>query len=230
MNLEKIRRIAVIRNMAVGDLIVSLPVFEALRRGLPHAHIAAVLSPNVAPLLNKHPHVDEILLDHYLDPPRQLTALLKAGRFDAVLVTVCNWRNCRAALAASVPIRVTHGQLWFQTLSGTHCSLRSQQEPKQREANYILSFAQRLGIPFTLQQARPYLYVDPSERAKIERQIVATIGNQGPLVGVHPGGRSAHNWPVENYFETIRRLSENARVIFTGGTSGGHSIRLSNGF
>ena len=221
MNLQKIGRIAVIRNMRLGDLIVSLPALEALRRGLPHAHIAAVLSPKVAPLLDKHPHVDEILLDDHLDPPGQLTELLKRGRFDAVLVAACTRRNCWAARAAGVPIRVTDSLDWLSALCGTHRCYRNQRRPPARESSYILSFVHRLGIRFPPSEARPYLYVDPAEKSAIHERIKGAIGNQDPLVGVHPGGASAHNWPVENYFQTIQRLAKTARVIFTGGTSGG---------
>ncbi len=65
MNLKRIRRIAVIRNLHIGDVVCTLPAFEALRQGLPHANITAVVSPQSAPLLGHHPHVDDVLLDDF---------------------------------------------------------------------------------------------------------------------------------------------------------------------
>ncbi len=56
-----IRRIAVFRNDRLGDLVCTLPVFEALRLGLPQAHITAIVNPETAPLLAGHPHVDQVL-------------------------------------------------------------------------------------------------------------------------------------------------------------------------
>jgi len=217
LDLTKIRRIALIRNNHMGDLVCTLPGFEALRQGMPHAHITAIVNPGAAPLLNHHPHVDDLLFDDELDPPEQLTALLKAGRFDAVLVTFCTRRNAWAAFRARVPIRVTHGRRWFQALCGTHRCYQSRKKPPYHESAFVLSFTQRLGIPLTLEQARPWLYVDPIERAKIQERITKKIGSQGSLFVVHPGSRkSAFNWPVENYFRAVERLAAVGRVVLTG--------------
>jgi ADP-heptose:LPS heptosyltransferase len=217
MNLQKIRRIAVIRNLHVGDVVCALPAFEALRQGMPHAHVTAVVSPNAAALLDNHPHVDDVLPDDFLEPPENLTATLQAGRFDAVLVTVPTKRNCRAAQRARVPIRVTSGWEWAAARSGTHRCFPPRKQLTFHEATYILAFTQRLGIPFTLADARPELHVDPALQTTIRERIVATIGSQGPLIAVHPGCRhSAYNWSVENYLETVRRLAARCRVIITG--------------
>src|SRR5580698_5666391 len=176
IDLKKIRRVALIRNNHIGDLVCTLPGFEALRQGMPHAHITAIVNPKAAPLLNQHPHVDDVLFDDELDPPEQLTELLRAGKFDAVLVTWCNRRNSWASFRARVPIRVTHGRRWFQALCGTHRCYQSRKKPPFHESAFVLTFTQRLGIPLTLEQARPYLYVDAMERARIEQRIVAKIG------------------------------------------------------
>jgi ADP-heptose:LPS heptosyltransferase len=217
MNLEKIKRIAVVRNNHIGDLVCTLPAFEALRQGMPHAHITAIVNPISAPLLNNHPHVDDVKFDDELDPVDQLAGILRQGRFDAVLVLWCSRRNAYAAFKARVPIRVTHGRRWVQALCGTHRCYLSRKKPPYHESAFILSFIQRLGIPFTLEQARPYLYVDPAERAKIEERITRQIGADGPLFAVHPGSRkSAYNWPVENYYQLAERLATVGRVIVTG--------------
>ena len=44
MNLGNLRRIAVLRNDRFGDLVCTLPVFEALRLGCPNAHLTAIVS------------------------------------------------------------------------------------------------------------------------------------------------------------------------------------------
>jgi heptosyltransferase III len=225
MNLKKIKRIALVRNNHIGDLVCTLPAFEALRQGIPDAHITAIVNPAAAPLLINHPHVDDVKHDDELDPVDQLADILRAGRFDAVLVSWCNRRNSWAALKARVPIRITHGRRWVQALCGTHRAYLSRKKPPYHESSFILSFVQRMGIPFTLDQARPYLYVNPIERAKIESRIAARIGADGPLFAVHPGSRkSAFNWPVQNYFETVQQLATMGRVVLTG--SGPDQVEL----
>ncbi len=217
MKTAEIRRIAVLRNDRLGDLVCTLPVFEALRHGLPRAHIAAIVHPETAPLLLGHPDVDEILTAEKRTPMRELAALLRRGRFDCVLLIRCCGRHALAAALSGARIRVAHGRQWFHALCGTHRFYKSRRHPPLHEADYALSFTERLGIGFSRERANPRLIVDPAARAGIAARIAAQVGSDGPLFGVHPGHRtSAYNWPLANYLEVIRRLSGLGRVVITG--------------
>ena len=171
-----------VRNNHIGDLVCTLPAFEALRHGLPRAHITAIVNPISSPLLNNHPHVDDVKFDDELDPVDQLAGILRQGRFDAVLVLWCSRRNAYAAFKARVPIRVTHGRRWVQALCGTHRCYLSRKKPPYHESAFMLSFIQRLGIPFTLEQARPYLYVDPARTSEDRRADHAPDRRRWPAV------------------------------------------------
>ncbi len=217
MKPEDIRRVAVFRNDRLGDLVCTLPVFEALRSGLPQAHITAIVHPDAAPLLVGHPHVDQVLTADKKVRTGPLTRLLREGRFDAVLMVHCTGRNALAALLSRTPIRVTHGRRWFRALCGTHRFYKSRRWPPLHESNFCLSFTQRLGLPLTLEQATPRLVIDPALRTAMLARIRTQIGSEGPLFGVHPGNRaSAYNWPAEHYLAAITRLAAAGRVVITG--------------
>src|SRR5687768_17524883 len=55
------KRIALIKPSALGDIVHSLPVLEALRHRFPVAHIAWVVNRSFAGLLAGHPCLDEII-------------------------------------------------------------------------------------------------------------------------------------------------------------------------
>jgi heptosyltransferase I len=89
-------RILIVRTSAMGDVVHALPVLTALRRHLPEARIGWAVEESMAPLLQGHPDLDELLvvrLRHWrrsLSPQnlRELRAFLSAlNRFapDAVL-------------------------------------------------------------------------------------------------------------------------------------------------
>lgn len=217
MKTAEIRRIAVLRNDRLGDLVCTLPLLEALRQGFPQAHVTAIVSPESAPLLVKHPDVDELLPADKRMPVRELAQLLRAGRYDAVLLVRCSGRQALAAFLSRVPIRVAHGRQWFHALCATHRFYKSRRHPPLHEADYALSFAERLGIPFSVEQANPRLVVDPTLRAAMLARITAQVGSEGPLLGVHPGNRgSAYNWAPERYLQTIIQLAAAGRVVITG--------------
>ena len=61
MNKALPMRILLVRPDGIGDEILCLPVASALRRLRPAARIAFLSSEASAPVLEHHPHVDEVL-------------------------------------------------------------------------------------------------------------------------------------------------------------------------
>ncbi|MFQ5608596.1 MAG: glycosyltransferase family 9 protein, partial [Candidatus Zixiibacteriota bacterium] len=54
-------RILVCRTDALGEVILSTPVFRALRSELPNAHITALCREYTAPVLMGNPSIDEVI-------------------------------------------------------------------------------------------------------------------------------------------------------------------------
>ncbi|MCH9649096.1 MAG: lipopolysaccharide heptosyltransferase I [Deltaproteobacteria bacterium] len=54
-------RILLIRTSALGDVVHTLPVLTALRRHFPEGHIGWVVESSMAPILQGHPDLDELI-------------------------------------------------------------------------------------------------------------------------------------------------------------------------
>jgi heptosyltransferase-1 len=90
-------KILLIKPSSLGDIVMALPALSALRRSFPQTRISWLVRPEFAPLIEGHPHLDEILLFNRklhahvwrsAAAGRDLLALLsklRQGRFDAVL-------------------------------------------------------------------------------------------------------------------------------------------------
>ena len=55
------RRVLIIKPSAIGDVVHALPVLNLVRRRWPEAHIAWLVTPACAGLLDDHPQLDEII-------------------------------------------------------------------------------------------------------------------------------------------------------------------------
>jgi heptosyltransferase-1 len=55
------RRILIIKPSALGDIVHTLPILNLLRMRFPHAHIAWLVTPAFAGLLEGHPQLDEVI-------------------------------------------------------------------------------------------------------------------------------------------------------------------------
>lgn len=94
---ETYKNILLIKPSSLGDIVMALPALSMLRRSFPQARISWLVRPEFAPILEGHPHLDEIILfdrkalaKAWRQPAafKQLMDLisrLRDGRFDAVL-------------------------------------------------------------------------------------------------------------------------------------------------
>lgn len=239
-----IRRLLIVRNDRLGDLILTLPAIALARQAFPEAHLAVLVAPNLATLFDGHwlldatppstaavarihrspesiavrPLVDEVLTDDGIDSGWRLGRMLRAGEFDTALVINGSTRNSLAALAAGIPRRVCCTSKIAGLLCGNRRLFLRRSHPPIHEARFAAAFVGRLGVLVPEVLPLPNLPHDFAIERRVRQQIEAASGCAGPLFGIHPGSRgSAPNWPIERYAELANRLAEFGRVIVTGG-------------
>lgn len=61
MNFSGIKKILVIKLRHIGDVLLSVPVFRALRENFPEAHITALVNSGTEEVLESSPFIDEII-------------------------------------------------------------------------------------------------------------------------------------------------------------------------
>jgi heptosyltransferase-3 len=57
-----VKRILVIKLRHVGDVLLTVPVFRALRENFPDAHLAALVNSGTEEVLSGNPLIDEIIV------------------------------------------------------------------------------------------------------------------------------------------------------------------------
>ncbi|MBU0753438.1 MAG: hypothetical protein KJ787_15165 [Gammaproteobacteria bacterium] len=105
------QRVLVIQAAKIGDAICTSPLLRELRAGLPHAHVAVLANPAVAPLLQANPRIDAIIPVTAAEwrgtlGKLRLAARLRRGNFDVVFC--CNGGSVwpLATLWAGIPQRI----------------------------------------------------------------------------------------------------------------------------
>ena len=214
---RQLRRILLVRNDRIGDLVLTLPAFEAVRRNWPHAHLTALVSPYAGPLLTGHRAIHELIIDDPSESPWQLGRRLKKMRFDAALVFNTNTRNCLAVWRARIAQRVCWAYKPAGYLLGNRCVALHRSHPPIHEAEFALAFARQLGAKAELANLAARLDLDPAMRQRLIDRVQHDLGHNGPLFGIHPGNKnSAYNWPADHYTQLACRLAKFGRVMITG--------------
>src|SRR6185503_21310225 len=85
MNSPSPRHILVSRTDKIGDLLLSLPVFQTLRRTFPRARITALVSSYAKEIVQGHPAIDAVETVDPSESPWALSRRLKALKVDTFI-------------------------------------------------------------------------------------------------------------------------------------------------
>ncbi len=204
-------RILVIRRDNIGDLVCTTPMFSALRRHFPSAHIAALVNSYNAPVLlgntdvsevcvyqkAKHRSIGESRLGVWWRTWRQIRNL-RRKHFDVAIVATparqpealkfARWVKARRIIAYGLATDGIDDPLTVENLVGLH------------ETEAVMRLLQPMGI----REAPGSMTVLPqSEMAA----LIEVPAGDGPLVGLHISARKpSQRWPVEYFAELARAL------------------------
>lgn len=220
---RNIRKILVVRDDHIGDLICSLPVFEALQKALPDARTTLVASRYNAQIAEGCPFIDHILHypkhkhsthgRRYLSSWQQYRFLksLRAKNFDLAIGLRSHFsrRQGQIVYASGAPYRLGH---FPQRKRYRHLAFfynipalnpRSHKHEVERSLDVVRSIGIDLAAPF------PRVTIDAASRLFAESQA-KRLGIAGfPVIGYHISNRDAVNcWSMDNFSKLIDLLSK----------------------
>ena len=229
-------RVLLIRPDHLGDVLMSSPSVEVLRKALPHAHLAMMVGPWSAEVARRDPLLDEVLVcpfPGFTRAPKgtalgpylllsQTARWLRRQRYDAALVLrFDHWWGAWMAALAGIPIRVgcavgecapflTHS---VEPLGRVHWV-----EQSLRVAG---RFLEACGIVAAGHSLRPALRFAPKEEDEREASLLWStldLHPHRPVVAFHPGTGSALKlWPEERWIALGWSLAgKGVQVVVTG--------------
>ncbi len=223
-------KILIVRPDRIGDVMLSLPVVQAIRQQYPKAEITFMARDIVAPLLKQVEGIDHV---YVYDPDKRhkgirgffrLMEELKAQRFQIAVVLQSQFKIAAALYGVGVPNR-------FGPLSKIHSFFFYNRGSRQRrslvemhEADYNLQLLRKLGIRIGTQQISSRVSVSEEKQKWAKRWLedhgyIHNPDSHVRLIAVHPGmGGSALNWPEPHYVDLIKSLKRDGHeVLVTGG-------------
>jgi lipopolysaccharide heptosyltransferase II len=202
-------RILIIRLDRLGDLVLTLPVIESLRRYYPEARISILVRPYLAGLAHLIGSIDEVIqYDGFIKTAKRL----RSEKFSIAIDMLCDYSLRPALLAylSGAPVRVGF-EGGYRELLFTE-AVRSGGRPRHMiEINLDLLAA--LGVPAV---------------EKMPRLTLKGI-EKGPerIIAIHPGGYyPSQRWPAEKFAEVGRRVLEafDVSIVVLGGPDDSASV------
>lgn len=220
-------RILVIRPDRIGDVVLSLPVVDALRNRWPGAYLAMMVRPYTRSVPDRNPCLDAVIEDDPEDGHRgpggflDQVRYLRSQRFDTALMLMPTMRYAWMIFLAGIPRRISVGRKVYHAPTFTRSLSRHRYIPLRHESDYCLDLARALDAREP--GGRPLIEVEEGE--KLEARSILDRQEGVPVVGIHPGnGRNAPNWTAERYAALAKNLQERhgAKIVVTGSAGEGH--------
>lgn len=225
-------RILIVRLRLIGDVVFTTPLVRALRRRYPDAHIAYVVEPSAAPVLQGNPHLDEIII-----APRRrglarlrddvaLARRLRRMRFDMALDLHGGPRSAWLAWASGAPTRIGYsikGRSWMYT----HVVPRVADLAPRHSVVNQWDLLTPLGINGCSPDQDPVEMVeDAAAAARVATRLdAAGISPSAPLVVIHlSAGNPFRRWPASSFTDVVVGLAQadpRRRILLTAGPSDG---------
>jgi ADP-heptose:LPS heptosyltransferase len=216
-------RILAVRTDRIGDLILSLPAIQAVRKRFPDADLEVMVAPATREVVERSPSVDGLLIDDRFGLHcglRGFAALLgeiRREKYDVVLLFHPTLRLALLFFLARVHERIGTASRFYSPLF-TRRVWHRRSRSERHESDYCLELAGLLGVD--QRPDHPLLDLTEEDRSWARERLADWgVREDHAVVIVHPGsGGSARDWPADRYRELVRRLAEDEtlRVVVTG--------------
>lgn len=172
---ETPHNILVIQQRQLGDVVVTTPVFEAVKKAFPKAKLTLLTEPKCVPLVEKDPYLDEIITfpkNAGIVKQAAFYWRLKTKHFD-VVADLQQLPRCQlATFFSGAKYRLSFAPRHaYRKFLYTHCAV-----PENTE-DYTSFSKTRIFAPLGLvpQEMKPRLYVTDEEKEKA-REILLSLG------------------------------------------------------
>jgi heptosyltransferase-2 len=211
---EVIKRILLLRHDRVGDMVLSTPVFRALKTRYPDATITVLASEKNQEILLNNPNVDNILI------------------YKGILNFVAEVRKEKFDMAIDLFLTHDMKQAFMTYLSGAlyrlgfrdsgreiFFNIRSPAaRPQKRMVEHLTDLATAAGAETA--DSEPEIFLSEQEKEWAQSELSQWGLKEAVIVAVHPGAfYPSQRWPAERFGESARQIIESygAAVLIFGG-------------
>lgn len=225
-------RVLIVRLRLIGDVVFTTPVIGALRRAWPQAHLAYLIEPAAAPVVQHHPDLNEVIVAPRTRGWRRLRDDLRLGGrlrrdgYDVVLDLHSGPRASWLTWLTGAPRRIgfdVQGRHWpYTDIVARPRDLRPRHSV-ENQWDLLAPLLPDLGPPSPA--GDPVRMVHAPEA---EARVDAWLAREGldathDLVVVHvSAGNAFRRWPLLSFVELALRLATGGpkrRIILTSGPS-----------
>jgi len=207
-----VRKVLVVRLRSIGDTVLATPSLFALKRFLPNARVDILVEDWVAPVLDNHPHLDNVIVlePHGLMARARVARELRGANYDVVY-------NLHGGTTATFLTRATGARHRVGFKSYQYGQLHNHQAPsplliweqqKTHSVEQQLALLGWTGVPVT-DRPRTSLGISPKAAENVDRLLNEAGLSEQNIALIHPAAAFAtKQWATQNFARVIEFLAD----------------------
>ena len=219
---EKFDKILIIRLSSLGDIVLTTPVFNALKKNFPQSQIYFLTKTRYRDLLKNDPRLSGLI---EFDPQGRHKGLrgfkrmldeLKPYRFDLLIDLHTNLRSFFIRHLSNSKIKIKYKKRWFSRWLMVYFKF-FKTKPRQTVDSY-LDVLKRIGIED--RDRTPALFLSQNDIEFKEKFLLdSRIKKDDIVIGIHPGARwETKRWDEQKFGQVGQALIQKlgCKIILFG--------------
>ena len=203
------RRVLIVRLRSIGDTVLATPTLIALRRFLPDAQIDILLEDWVAPLLNGHDSIDNVISVGRGSIERLATARkIRKSKYDVVVNLHGGTTATFFVGASGARHRIGYAELQYSFIYNHLLSSANDfwQQKTTHSAEQQLALLGFVGVPVE-DRPKSRLSVTPQQADEMDQFLHLHGIDEEKIALIHPATAfETKRWPAKNFARTIEYL------------------------
>lgn len=199
----------------VGDAVISIPAFQALRERFPDARMSILARPWVAGLYGREPFCDELIP---YEAPRgwngigeklSVASALRSRNFDCAILFQNAFEAAALARMAGIPIRIGYARDGRDWLLTHPIPVPRPDETPRHQRFYYLELLKRAKLIDTYSDDGVIRLSGAGAAAEKGRERFSHASVRGSVIGVSPGAAygGAKRWLPERFAEAATAIA-----------------------
>jgi len=219
--------ILIVRTDRIGDVVLSLPMAELVKKKYPECNIAYFIRNYTSPLIDGNPFINEVVLAEESDGEILFgnnLRKIKSKNFDTCIVVNPTLKITLMMFLSGIENRIGTGYRWYSFLFNRKV-FEHRKQGEKHELEYNINLLSKIDISINdfSGDINFHLKVDEKSSEKINSILLEKGFRSGnKIVIIHPGsGGSSIDLPNEKLIKLTRMISSlnNVTTIITGSKS-----------
>jgi lipopolysaccharide heptosyltransferase II len=210
-NKAKVHKILVIKQSAIGDVLLSTPVVENLKHNFPDAEINFLTQNYCKDILTGNPFLSRVLT-YDINKGDSSYCLIKNihdQKYDLIIDLFCNPRTAILVLNSEARYRVGYKFSWRRV------AYNIKVKPRGSEVHNIefnLDSLRALGLEIITN--KPRFFINPVHKEFADRFFEQNGLNGAEVFGINPSGTwPTKVWGTDKFTELAKRLSVKYKIL-----------------